>query len=91
MKSKYNVGDIVFLKKKYDPGCNESDYPHSFVGPMLRVPKKIATIKHVVPMIPDEIAHQSQRKMYTEPFKYYLKEVSWTWTDAMFEDISEES
>lgn len=91
MKSKYNVGDIVFLKKKYDPGCNASDYPHTFAEPMLRLPRKIATIERVVPMISDEIALHSQRKMYTEPFKYYLKEVSWTWVDAMFEDISEES
>lgn len=91
MKSKYNVGDIVFLKKKYDPGCNQFDYPHSFTAIMLRLPQRIATIKYVIPMTNDEISHQSHRKMYTEPFKYYLAEVSWTWADTMFEDISIES
>lgn len=88
MKSKYNIGDIIFLKKKYDPGCNEMDYPHGFANKMLKLPERTATIAYVIRMEAEEIAYQSQKKMYTEPFKYYLAEVNWVWVDAMFEDIS---
>lgn len=84
MKSKYNVGDIVTIKEKYDNNCTDEDYPCVFTHVMLDVFRgKKMEIKSVHKMI-----FNKKPKLYTEDYYYILKddENKWWWTDSMFQE-----
>ena len=84
MKSKYNVGDIVTIKEKYDNNCIDEDYPCIFTRTMLHVfREKKMEIKSV-----HKIDFNIKPKLYTEGYFYKLKddEDEWWWTDPMFQE-----
>lgn len=84
MKSKYNVGDIVTIKEKYDDNCVDEDYPCIFTRTMLHVFRgKTMEIKSV-----HKINFNNKAKLYTEDYYYTLKndKNEWLWTDPMFQE-----
>lgn len=84
MKSKYNVGDIVTIKEKYDDNCVDEDYPCLFTNTMLDIfGGKKMEIKSV-----HNINFNIKSKLYTEDYYYILKddEDEWWWTDPMFQE-----
>ena len=84
MKSKYNVGDIVTIKEKYDNNCIDEDYPCVFTNTMLNTfGGKKMEIKSV-----HRTNFRDKSKLYTEDFYYILKDdnCSWFWTDPMFQE-----
>ena len=84
MKSKYNVGDIVTIKEKYDNNCIDEDYPCVFTNTMLNIfGGKKMEIKSV-----HEINFKEKPKLYTEDYYYMLKGDAggWFWTDSMFQE-----
>ena len=84
MKSKYNVGDIVTIKDKYDNNCTGEDYPCFFMPIMLDIfcGKKME-IKSV-----HKTNFRNKSKLYTEDYYYILKDdkYEWCWTDPMFQE-----
>lgn len=69
MKSKYNVGDIVTIKEKYDNNCINEDYPCFFTSIMLKkFGGKTMEIKSV-----HKINFDKKQKLYTEDYYYTLK------------------
>lgn len=84
MKNKYEVGDIVTIKEKYDNNCIDEDYPCIFTNTMLNIFRgKKMVIKSV-----HEINFDRKPKLYTEDYYYKLKddEDGWWWTDPMFQE-----
>lgn len=84
MKSKYNVGDIVTIKEKYDDNCIDEDYPCLFTLIMLEeFGGKTMEIKSV-----HKITFNKKLKLYTEDYYYILKddEDEYFWTDPMFQE-----
>lgn len=80
--SKYKVGDIVILRKKYHPGKNSGDYPYGFPEQMLNEAKWIGRTK-IVSVHRD--GSRGSRPMYEEPYHYWVEGSDYIWTSAMFE------
>jgi hypothetical protein len=85
----YKVGDKVRIKSKYDLNSDSTDYPCGFSGVMLEkgIDGKIYTISSI--RTPKSLSIRTLRH-YKEPYYYTLKENSYNWSAAMFEDKIEE-
>jgi hypothetical protein len=81
MESIYKVGDEVLVKSKLDDNCEAYDYPFTFVEYMLRIyGGKICKIKKVFPT-----EYFKYRKLYEEPYGYFIDGSGFRWSSAMFE------
>ena len=91
LKSLYQVGDKIIIKKEYDSGCNSEDYPYGFPLCMLKkYGGKVGVIKNIRNSHPDV----ESCKMFIEPF-YYEIEIDGTkcpevFSASMFEDKKED-
>lgn len=88
--SMYKVGDKVRIKLNYDLGSGLQDYPCGFTEFMLSMGSDektytISSIKNFTNLDP-----LYSLRHYTEPYYYVLKENSYNWSAAMFEDKIEE-
>lgn len=70
IKSLYQIGDKIIIKKEYDSGCNCKNYPYGFSLCMLKkYGGKIGVIKNIRNSHPDvELC-----KMFIEPFYYEIE------------------
>lgn len=81
MESIYKVGDEVLVKSKLDDNCTSHDYPFNFIEEMLRIyGGKICKIRKVFP-----ITYFEDRKLYEEPYGYFIGDSGFRWSSAMFE------
>lgn len=79
MKPKYQVGDQVLIKSKYDPGKTEGDYAANFNSNMLS--QYGGTLQII------EQVYYSNRGNY---YYFYLKDCIWIWSEDMFDPITNE-
>lgn len=79
MNPKYQVGDQVLIKSKYDPGKTESDYAAYLNSNMLS--QYGGTIQTI-----EQVNYNSNKNYYY----FYLKNCMWVWSEDMFDPITDE-
>lgn len=81
MESIYKVGDEVLVKSKLDDNCTPYDYPFNFVEEMLHLfGGKICKISGVF-----STTYFEDRKLYEEPYGYFIEGRGFRWSSTMFE------
>ena len=79
MEPLYEIGDLVLIKSKYDPGKNTYDYPCVFTNEMItECGGKLLKVNNV------KFNHA------VHDYIYRLEGNYWSWVESMFDDISKE-